>query len=176
MRPIPLLVLICALAVIPLNTASAHGDLERSDPERGDHERKPPRTIALDFAEPPTADSNFEVTDGCRENVLAGVSGEGPNAVLQIDGGAPGRWKVEYRTVSSVDGHLVEGSFSFHVGNKTEPCEEPAPDPSATVDIGAPGPRLENEDGDGGLPLLPIGLAGVGIVAVALLIRRMGAS
>ncbi|HEV3473504.1 MAG TPA: copper resistance protein CopC, partial [Actinomycetota bacterium] len=48
--------------------AAAHGDLQRSDPERGDHVRKPPTTIALDFAEPPTDDSVFEVTDGCNEN------------------------------------------------------------------------------------------------------------
>ena len=164
-----LLATVVLVALTP-SSAFAHGDLERSDPERGDHVNKPPKTIELDFAEPPTAESRFEVTDGCKENVLASIGGEGPHAVLEIEGGAPGRWKVSYRTVSSIDGHLVSGKFSFHVGNK-RPCVEP--DPSETVDIGAPGPPISNDEG-AGLPVVPIALAGVGIVGIALLIRRMG--
>ncbi len=136
--------------------------------------RKPPATIELDFAEPPTADSVFEVTDGCNENVPVSVGGEGRNAILSVDRGAPGRWKVSYRTVSSVDGHLVAGSFSFHVGNK-RPCREPEPGPTETVDVGAPGPTGDGDDGSG-LPIVPIALAGVAIVGVALVIRRMGAA
>lgn len=165
----PLFVVVLAAALATSGSALAHGDLKRSDPERGDHVPRSPKTIELDFAEPPTAESRFEVTDGCKENVPASVGGEGPHAVLAIDGGAPGRWKVSYRTVSSIDGHLVSGSFSFHVGNK-RPCVEP--EPSETVDLGAPEPPID--DADSGLPIVPIALAGVGIVGAALLIRRMG--
>ncbi|HEV3472966.1 MAG TPA: copper resistance protein CopC, partial [Actinomycetota bacterium] len=96
--------------------------------------------------------------------------GEGRNPILSVERGAPGRWKVKYRTVSSIDGHLVAGSFSFHVGNK-RPCREPEPGPTATVDVGAPGP---SDDDDSGLPIVPAALAGAAIVGVALVIRRMG--
>lgn len=172
MRRVLLVTLVIA-ALWPGN-AFAHGDLKRSDPERGDHVRKPPDTIELDFAEPPTADSRFEVTDGCGEDVQLAVSGEGPHAVLDVADGAPGLWRVTYRTVSSVDGHVVSGAFRFHVGNRGS-CRVPplrGAEPSETVDIGAPGPPISNDDG--GLPIVPIALAGVGIVGVALLIRRMG--
>ncbi len=152
--------------------ARAHGDLDRSDPERGDHVRKAPDAIELDFAEPPTEESRFEVTDGCKENVLASVGGEGPHAVLAIEGGAPGRWTVDYRTVSSIDGHLVEGSFGFHVGNK-RPCGSPEPVPGATDGVGAAVPP--NDNNGGGIPLVPIALAALGITGVAWMIRRSGA-
>lgn len=167
--------LLSALAVVVLfpEGALAHGDLERSDPERGDHVRKPPKTIELDFAEPPTAESRFEVTDGCKENVPVEVGGEGPHAVLAVEKGAPGRWEVDYRTVSSIDGHLVTGSFTFHVGNK-RPCDTPEPDASETVDIGTGTPPISSDEG-GGVPVVPIALAALGIMGVAWMIRRSGA-
>ncbi len=152
--------------------ARAHGDLERSDPERGDHVRRSPIAIELDFAEPPTPESRFEVIDGCKQNVLASIGGEGSHAVLSVDGGAPGRWRVSYRTVSSIDGHLVEGSFGFHVGNK-RPCDPPEPGPTATDDLGTAVPPIDDDDG-GGVPVVPIALAALGIVGVAWMIRRAG--
>jgi hypothetical protein len=128
------------------------------------HLRKSPPTIDLVFAEPRTADSNFKVSDGCRKDVLAGVSGEGPNARLQIDDGAPGAWKVTYRVVSSVDGHLVQGSYRFHVGNK-KPCR---PEPSD--EVGEAAPPVDNDDG--GFPVAPVAI-GVGVVGAAVVIRML---
>lgn len=159
-------VYLVALGVIAMSgSALAHGDLERADPEARVHLRKPPPVIDLEFVEPPTADSKFEVSDGCREDVLAEVTGEGPNARLQIDGGAPGRWSVSYRVVSSVDGHLVRGRYSFHVGNK-KPC---GPEPGD--DVGEAAPRVENDDG-GGFPLAPVAI-GLGVVGAAVVIRML---
>lgn len=147
--------------------AWAHGDLRKAKPEAGRHLRKPPQVIELDFAEPPTADSEFEVKDGCRDNVLGQVSGEGPNAVLGVDGGAPGRWTVSYRVISSVDGHLVRGSYSFHVGNK-KPCE-----PVASPTLAAP---ADGDDGDeGGFPATPVLIGGAAVFALALGIRLISA-
>jgi hypothetical protein len=124
--------------------------------------------IDLVFAEPPTADSKFEVSDGCNEDVLAEVTGEGPNARLHIDGGAPGRWKVAYRVVSSIDGHLVRGKYSFHVGNK-KPCDiEPEPEPSDGDDEAA----APDDDDGGGVPFAPVAI-GLGVVGAAVAIRML---
>jgi methionine-rich copper-binding protein CopC len=153
--------------IVAGGSALAHGDLRRADPEEGVHLRKLPKVVELSFAEPPTADSRFEVLDGCRQDVLAEVSGEGPDARLELDEGAPGRWKVSYRVVSSVDGHLVRGSYSFHVRNK-KPCE---PEPEASDDIGEAASPIEPEDEEGpGFPLIPA-LIGAGVVGGAVLIR-----
>ena len=173
MRPTKLLFALslgAGIALVP-GAAMGHGDLERSDPGRGVHLRRAPKSVELSFAEPPTADSNFEVTDGCRDDVLAEVVGEGPNARLVIDGGRPGRWKVMYRVVSSVDGHLVRGSYSFHVGNK-KPCE---PEPEPTDEVGEAAPPMANDDPQSGsFPTIPV-LVGLGVVGAAVAIRVMAA-
>lgn len=164
--------LLVALVLVGLSVlggdALAHGDLESADPKPNRHLRNPPDVIALRFVEPPTDDSDFEVRDGCREEVLAQVAREGPDARLEIDGGAPGRWKVTYRVVSSVDGHLVQGSYAFHVGNK-KPCE---PQPEESDEIGEAAPPIANDDGDegGGFPVVPA-LIGAGVVGAAVVVR-----
>lgn len=147
--------------------AAAHGELDKATPGAGRHVGKAPEVIELDFAEPPTPDSKFEVTDGCRDDVLAQVSGEGPNARLEVSGGAPGRWKVSYRVVSSVDGHLVRGSYSFHVGNK-KPCN-PVPSPTLAA------PPVAGDDDGGGFPATPVLIGGAAVLALAVVIRLISA-
>jgi hypothetical protein len=93
-----------------------------------------------------------------------------------IDGGEPGKWRVEYRIISTVDGHPTSDGWSFAVQGKKD-CSEPAPeqtdDGTAPDDGAAGGPTGEGDDEDDGssFPVVPVAAGTVALVAVALLIR-----
>lgn len=164
--------LLFALSVVLSGVALAHGDIQSTDPEEGSHPVDPPDEVRITFTQAPTADSRFEVVDGCDNDVLAGVSGEGPNAVLEIEGGSTGAWTVRYRVISSVDGHPSRGNFSFLVGRGPLNCDEPTPD--VTEDVppeAAPSPPSDDPSGGTGFPVIPLLLGGAAVVAVAFAVR-----
>lgn len=166
--------LLFALFTVALSgVALAHGDLQSTEPADGSHPADPPTEVRITFTEAPTGDSRFTVVDGCDNDVLAGVSGEGPNAVLEIDGGSTGAWTVRYRVISSVDGHPSRGKFGFLVGrgplncDGADPVDDETPDSDESVPPSGGGPTSD----DGDLPVVPVLVGGVAIVAIALAVR-----
>lgn len=150
-----------------------HGDLQATHPERGSSVKRPPKTVLISFTEAPSAGGRFQVVDGCGEQVLARVGGDGPDAELQVDGGQPGRWKVSYRVISSVDGHSTRGTFGFRVKGKKD-CSEPPPASTGGKAVAPTAPAVPPERApSGSFPLLPV-VAGAALVIGAVAVRLLG--
>lgn len=96
--------------------ASAHSTLISSQPLPGERLSSAPGVVVLDFSEPINIDlSRAEViTPAGRDFSAASVSSE--EIQIPISGNEPGVYRVEWTTVSAVDGHVLGGSFVFGVG------------------------------------------------------------
>ena len=160
-------------ALVP-TAALAHGDLRATDPEDGARVKKPPKEITVSLTEAPTDGAVARATDGCKKRVPSAVSGDGDAIVLTVEGGEPGKWKVAYRAVSSVDGHQTKGRFDFTVAGSKD-C---SPDPAETDDIDtdeSPGTLANPEPSDeGGSPTWLWWVIGGTVVlgAVAFVVRK----
>jgi copper transport protein len=107
-----------ALVVVAPASALAHSAFLGSSPEPGTRLGSSPREVSLTFTEPlnrklSTA-SLVGVADGRRLAAAVDVSGRRvvlrPTRPLSL-----GAYRVEWHTVSTDDGHALEGSFSFGV-------------------------------------------------------------
>jgi copper transport protein len=104
----------------PTHVASAHATLEASLPAANSVLDEAPKQIILDFDEPVVvALSSVEVFDSDRRPVAVDQpASPGDESIvvadIAIDLGA-GAYAVRWR-VSSADGHVVDGAFSFQVG------------------------------------------------------------
>jgi methionine-rich copper-binding protein CopC len=161
--------LITVLVLFSPAAAWAHGDAITTVPAAGDRVRSLPKFVEIDFTEPPTQDSHYEVIDGCGDDVLAAVSGDGNLRHLSLAGGEPGKWKVTYRVISATDGHPTRDRFSFRVAGSKD-CREPAPGDDETPDIGEAGAPIESDDGSG-FSAGPILIGGAAILILAVVIR-----
>lgn len=131
-----LLALLLAFALAPIGPWSArgHADLLSSDPSAGQILESMPKTVTLEFAE------NILIVDASEDAnqiLVSNASGEridngevvvaGTNVSTQVDqSAANGKHSVVYRVVSA-DGHPIEGSFSFVVGEESSNVIAPAP-------------------------------------------------
>ena len=100
---------------------TAHALLQSSDPAAGSTVAAAPNVVTLTFGEAPDpALSSVKVLDASGKVVSTGPStgAAGNPLVLQVPLGnvADGVYTVAWRTVSTVDGHTVAGSFAFGVG------------------------------------------------------------
>src|SRR5688572_29041934 len=95
--------------------ASAHGDVQQSSPEAGAKVAKPPQRVTVTLAEPPSQGSTLVVTDGCERKVSDAPAIQNDVLEAAIEGGEPGRWIVDVRSISAVDGHVVKEAFTFNV-------------------------------------------------------------
>ena len=171
-------VLVAVAAVLALwpAIAGAHGEKTTTKPDQGQKLQRAPSRVSVNLTEPPTADARFVVRDGCGRNVAEAPSVEGQVLGAAIDGGEPGTWRVEYRIVSTVDGHPTSDGWSFAVQGKKD-CSQPEPEPTdggAAPDNGAAGGPTGGGDGDddgSSFPVVPVAAGTVVLVAVALLIR-----
>ena len=134
--PGSLLALLLAFALAPIGPLSArgHADLVSSDPSAGQILESMPKTVTLEFAE------NILIVDASEDAnqiLVSNESGEriddgqvvvaGANVSTQVDqSAANGKYSVVYRVVSA-DGHPIEGSFSFGVGEESSNAISPAP-------------------------------------------------
>jgi copper transport protein len=113
------------------SSATAHSALESTDPPNGALLDAAPADIRLRFTEPPDPSlTSVSLVDSSGDSVATGpaeVVGEDRRTVLVRPGElADGVYTVSWRVVSSVDGHLTAGAFSFGIG--VSPGEvEPAP-------------------------------------------------
>ena len=136
MRPVARLVLL-ALVALALAAACgapaalAHAGLTASDPAAGSSVPQSPKAIVMTFAEKPDASlSLVKVLDAAGREV-PGVSAPKPvpgrPGDLEVTVATPlsqGVYTVNWRSVSSVDGHVDGGAFAFGVGVTPAPGSE----------------------------------------------------
>lgn len=125
-----------ALAVIGLllataSGAAAHAAFATSQPEPGANLATAPGMVTLRFDEPLIPElSSVTVTDPTGREFTGGPTGE-QEVRVDVDSTAQGEYRVEWRTVSPVDGHTLRGAFAFGVGatvgEQSAPSNEPTP-------------------------------------------------
>jgi copper transport protein len=117
-------VLVATAAALALPAlASAHAVLQSSSPAANASVPSSPPRITLTFSETPDAKLSLVTVIGAEGTPVPGVSAPQPVAgdklSLQVIPATPladGTYTVNYRTVSSVDGHVETGAFAFGVG------------------------------------------------------------
>lgn len=108
------------LLLAPAPTASAHAGLESSSPGASSVLDEPPDQILLDFdeeVEPTTAAIQLFDEGGELVDLGAVLADPGDPTIISTSVGdmGDGVFAVVWR-VSSIDGHVVDGAFSFQVG------------------------------------------------------------
>lgn len=153
-------VCLMALSLIGVSApALGHAALVSSDPKDGATLGIVPITVKVSYAEPPTTDAKFSVTDGCDRDVARKVKVLNQEITADVSSGQPGDWTVEWSVVSAVDGHLTKDSIGFSVRGEPD-CEQAAADDDPA-----------DEGSASSFPIVPVGVATVVILAVAVLIR-----
>jgi methionine-rich copper-binding protein CopC len=107
-----ILVLLTALSM----SARAHAFLEHAEPRVGATVQAMPGELTLRFSQPiEGAFSTVKVTDAKGQAVHKGeVHVNGPVIRVSLAAMGPGDYTVTWRVVS-VDSHVTEGDFMFHV-------------------------------------------------------------
>lgn len=154
--------------VLPAGIARAHAGFVSSDPADGAELASAPDVVVLTFTEPiDPALSRVELLDvsGSRR-VLEGTSLPAPDTLRAPlpEGLADGVYTVAWFALSTVDGHLTAGAFTFGVGM----APGDAPTPTATP-ASSPGPSALGVSGRAALYaglslLIALGTVGAGIV------------
>ena len=159
------------LSVFVTGPAGAHGDIVSSTPQADAQVKRAPRQVSLVLAEAPAAGSSLKVVDGCGDTVSGDPRRDGENFTVAIDGGRPGGWKVQLRSISSVDGHVISERFNFRVAGERD-CSQKPDRPKETDDIDTSSrPPIENDDEDSGFPIVPFALGTIAVVGVAVALR-----
>jgi len=141
-------VIVTAWLWLTPDDASAHALLVQSDPAINARLQDPPTFVKGTFSE--SLDdrlSSLQVLDGTGENVDSGETTFGPEpAVMQVDIPdelAPGFYTVIWETLSSVDGHVIKGSYPFTVLNP-DGSEPSGPVFSTAAGFSGGSPRFDN--------------------------------
>lgn len=149
------------LISLPVAPALAHSALTGSAPDDGARLDAPPDEVTVSYSEPPTTESRFAVLDGCGRDVTGNVEILNQTIDATVEGGEPGRWKVEWSVISAVDGHLTRDDVSFRVRGERD-CSRAMAEPVPDDDGEAPASSI---------PVLPIVAATLVIVGIAAAIR-----
>ncbi|MFI5935062.1 copper resistance protein CopC [Actinoplanes sp. NPDC051494] len=186
-----------AAIILPGTPAWAHNQLLESSPAKDATVKKAPTEISLKFMQKLNPEfTTIVVTDGNKAKVAAADPEiDGPTGVLPLTGAlANGTYTVAYRVVS-VDGHTVQGSYTFTLAGPVATSAAPSAVPSSAAP--APPSVVPSSDapssgepvlvdaaptGDDGVPaglLIGIGVALLAVLAIGGVIygrRRAGAS
>ncbi|MDO8530840.1 MAG: FixH family protein [Dehalococcoidia bacterium] len=142
LRGMALLVTV-ALALAGARPALAHAELVDSNPAANAVLPVAPERITLTFSE--TVDPKFTqalALDAQRQRVDAGdvrISGDRLSLSLGLKTPLPdGTYLVNWRVLSSVDGHVTAGSFPFTIGGATQGAELGAAGPASSAYIVSP--------------------------------------
>jgi copper transport protein len=168
-----------ALAILP---STKHATLVSSEPPANSHLASAPTRVRLVYSEPiegKLAKVSIVPATGAPIVLRAGADPRDVHAVIApVDALGPGSYKVQWRVVSA-DGHPVDGTFSFTVGDTTAGA---APAPLAPAPPAQPEPREEPEawgPAAFGAPIVPAVLRGTGLgalmAATGLLLFMAGA-
>ncbi|MEO9116679.1 MAG: copper resistance protein CopC [Gemmatimonadaceae bacterium] len=138
-------------------TAFAHAALVRTEPAAGARLATSPDNVRLVFSEeldPTLAQLSLVSDDGSVTKLVVGGDPHDVYAIIApVAKLATGAYRVMWRIVSA-DGHPVEGSFVFSVGNTT--AQAPAAPPNLDVPS-TWGPTVV------GAPIIPAALRGIGV-------------
>jgi hypothetical protein len=145
--------------LLPSAPAWAHNLFISSVPAAGSTLTTAPKQVSLRFLQTLNTQYTQITVSDTAKHLVAGAS----KPAFNRDHGtvtfgrtlANGKYTVAYRTLS-IDGHVVQGSFSFTVADPTKP---PAPVIAAVA--------ASSSGGGGGIPA-PV-IAGIAVVAAALL-------
>ena len=174
-----------AALLIAVPAASAHSDLESSDPPDGATLAAPPAAISFTFNEDLLPQGNAitltELATGTRL-ALGAVQVSGDTASVAWPEVSPaGGYRAAYRVVSA-DGHPIDGTITFEVLRAAgqvsgSPDASPSPaDPAATSSASATSPAAEPGDTDDDVPVLWALVVGTivlaGVAGATLLLRR----
>jgi len=134
-----LLLVLAAVGVVlvPATPALAHNQLVSAAPDRDATLRKAPTAVTLAFLQRLDPESTtVVVSDAGKRPVPASEPAvKAKTAAVKLDGPLDnGRYTVAYRVVS-VDGHAVQGSYTFTVADPTPPS---AAAPAPTLPSAAP--------------------------------------
>jgi copper transport protein len=168
-----------ALAILP---SAKHATLVSSEPAANSYLASPPTRVRLVYSEPiegKLAKVTIVPATAAPMVLRAGADPRDVHAVIApVDALGPGSYKVEWRVVSA-DGHPVDGTFSFTVGDTT--VSAPAA-PLTPPQPAQPAPREEPEvwgPAAFGAPIIPAMLRGAGLgalmAATGLLLFMAGA-
>ncbi len=123
----PVLWLVVGLGLLaaagPLaGTASAHASLVSSTPGNDEVVEQAPREVVLTFDDGVNVDDGgVRVLDPAGEDVAEGspsTTADGTEVRQPVASGPEGTYTVSYRALSD-DGHVIAGSYVFHVGRRT---------------------------------------------------------
>jgi len=123
--------------LIPAGVASAHANLDRSDPADGQQLNTAPSRVSLTFTETPDPElSSVTVLDAGGSEVQAGPAqptpGDPKTLVAPLPRDLPdGVYTVSWRMVSEEDGHTTAGALAFGVG--VSPATAPRPPAAPTT-------------------------------------------
>ncbi|MSQ36586.1 MAG: c-type cytochrome [Dehalococcoidia bacterium] len=113
------LALMLALA-LPAPAVQAHAAFDRATPAPGSSTTSAPPDVTIWFSEPVTRSlSAIEVFDATRQRIDRNdLTVDGARMTVTLRGGlAAGVYTVSWRNVSEVDGHALQGSYVFGVGD-----------------------------------------------------------
>ncbi|MBI2916984.1 MAG: copper resistance protein CopC/CopD [Chloroflexi bacterium] len=132
-----LLIVVLAVSLLwllPAGLAYAHASLVSADPAPNSAVQQAPERVTVGFSEPLEAGfSDIRVLDAQGRRVDQGdsaVDSQRPTVMSVTLQPLPnGTYTVVWTTLSAVDGHLLRGSYVFHVGEAAPgpPPGEPAP-------------------------------------------------
>jgi len=110
------LLVIPTLMVVSARPVEAHSTVVSSRPAPGERLASAPGIVTIQFSEPVNASlshASISSPDGQR---FDGKASSPTEIDISETTNAAGIYKVDWTTVSSVDGHVLHGSFEFGVG------------------------------------------------------------
>ena len=121
LAPLLILVSVTLAMVLQPMSSSAHAELERSQPSQGAALGSAPAKMELWFTEGLTpSGSTIKVFDAQRHEVDKGDNMVDPNdpthLTVSLQPLSDGTYTVAWTSISSDDGHVIHGTFTFTVG------------------------------------------------------------
>lgn len=179
-RPTAALLAAAALTLLPALPASAHDELTAVSPEPGSVLTTPPEELELTFSgEVMDIGHQVRVTDSEGRSVTEGELEPRGNRVVQplADAGPEDEtYHVVWRVVSG-DGHPIEGTFAYEVGDGAEPspgASVPGGDSAQQAQGTAPGTPRDTTLWLVAVAGGTVALAVLGTVALVSRLRRRG--
>ena len=164
MRKLLLALAVIVAVLLPGAPAWAHAQLVSADPAKDATLTKAPASVTLTFSERLNPDfTTIVVSDTGQQRIPASaptVTAAAGSVTLSQPLGN-GSYTVAYRVVS-VDGHTVQGSYTFTVTDPALPAAVPA--------SSAPGTAAASPAGSGGIPaavLIGLGAGGAVLALIA---------
>jgi methionine-rich copper-binding protein CopC len=143
--------LLAVLALAGAGTASAHAIRTSTDPAQDAALSRGPERVSATFNEQLQTSFAAMTVVGPDDNLWSTGQADVQGAVASValrPLGPAGTYTVNYR-VTSADGHVVSGSWSFRL---------------TVAGTGTPGPSVATGPGDGGVPVWPFVAVAVAIV------------